>query len=77
LSRINELKGGPETAAHLLEFDSVHGRWKVPIAAEARGLKVQGERIGYSNFSGPGEVPWDQGSKSFLSVQASFLLRKS
>lgn len=24
---INELKGGVETAAHLLEFDSVHGRW--------------------------------------------------
>ena len=24
---INEIKGGPATAAHLLEFDSVHGRW--------------------------------------------------
>ena len=24
---INELKGGAETAAHLLKFDSVHGRW--------------------------------------------------
>ena len=24
---VNEVKGGPVTAAHLLEFDSVHGRW--------------------------------------------------
>ena len=24
---INEMAGGPETAAHLLTFDSVHGRW--------------------------------------------------
>ena len=28
---INEIKGGPKTAAHLLEFDSVHGRWRRPI----------------------------------------------
>ena len=26
--QVNEIKGGPATAAHLLEFDSVHGRWK-------------------------------------------------
>ena len=24
---VNELKGDAGTAAHLLEFDSVHGRW--------------------------------------------------
>ena len=33
---VNELKGGPATAAHLLEFDSVHGRWPKRIeSAEA------------------------------------------
>src|SRR6202022_694139 len=57
---INELKGGPEIAAHLLEFDSVHGRWRVPIAADTHGLTVQGEHIRYSNFDAPGEVPWDK-----------------
>jgi glyceraldehyde 3-phosphate dehydrogenase len=57
---INELKGGSETAAHLLEFDSVHGRWRVPIAPEAHGLKINGDRVGYSGFAAPGEVPWDQ-----------------
>src|SRR5271169_5895037 len=57
---INELIGGPETAAHLLEFDSVHGRWRVPIAPEAHGLKINSDRIGYSGFAAPGEVPWDE-----------------
>ena len=32
---INEIKGGAATAAHLLEFDSVHGRWSKSIKAEA------------------------------------------
>lgn len=28
---INEIKGGTTAAAHLLEFDSVHGRWPKPF----------------------------------------------
>ena len=31
---INELKGGAVTAAHLLKFDSVHGRWAPEVRAE-------------------------------------------
>ena len=71
---INELKGGPETAAHLLEFDSVHGRWRVPIAAEPHGLTVQGNSIGYSNFDSPGKVPWEQaGVDIVLECSGKFL----
>jgi glyceraldehyde 3-phosphate dehydrogenase len=71
---INESKGGPETAAHLLEFDSVHGRWRVPIAADPQGIRVQGERIAYSNFLTPGEVPWDQaGTELVLECSGKFL----
>jgi glyceraldehyde 3-phosphate dehydrogenase len=57
---VNELKGDAATAAHLLEFDSVHGRWNAPIEVEGGALKVQGQRIAYSNFGHPGEVSWDQ-----------------
>ena len=28
---VNEIKGGAAAAAHLLEFDSVHGRWRTAI----------------------------------------------
>ena len=57
---INELKGNAATAAHLLEFDSVHGRWRVPIGAEDGTLTVAGRRIAYSAFGSPGEVPWEK-----------------
>ena len=29
---VNEVKGGAADGAHLLEFDSVHGRWPRPVA---------------------------------------------
>lgn len=56
---VNEIKGGVETAAHLLEFDSVHGRWRVPIAAENGGLRVNGTSIAYCAAAKPGDIPWD------------------
>jgi len=71
---INELKGGPETAAHLLEFDSVHGRWRVPITPEAHGLRINGDRVAYSDFDAPGKVPWDQaGVEIVLECSGKFL----
>ncbi|AJF07023.1 ArsJ-associated glyceraldehyde-3-phosphate dehydrogenase [Geoalkalibacter subterraneus] len=57
---INEVKGGAECAAHLLEFDSVHGRWPREIGHEADAVVVDGKRIGFSENPAPGEVPWDQ-----------------
>ena len=56
---INEIKGGAECAAHLLEFDSVHGRWHREIHAEADAVVIDGKRLGFSECKSPGEVPWD------------------
>ena len=55
---INELKGGVETAAHLLEFDSVHGRWDRQITSADDSMSIAGKKIGFSEFASPGEVPW-------------------
>jgi glyceraldehyde 3-phosphate dehydrogenase len=55
---INEIKGGPRTAAHLLEFDSLHGRWPVPIAASETALTVDGRAIGFSDAAAPRDIPW-------------------
>jgi glyceraldehyde 3-phosphate dehydrogenase len=54
---VNEIDGGPETAAHLLEFDSVHGRWDRELGA-GDGLEVEGTALAYSEIADPGEVPW-------------------
>ncbi len=56
---INEIKGGPSTAAHLLEFDSVHGRWSKPMKAEADNLTVDGRSITFTAESKPNEVAWE------------------
>jgi glyceraldehyde 3-phosphate dehydrogenase len=57
---INEVKGGPETAAHLLTFDSVHGQWNREVRAEADAVAIDGKRLSYSEHATPGEVPWKQ-----------------
>ncbi len=55
---INEIKGGVKAAAHLLEFDSVHGRWRREIRAQESALTVDGVSIGFSEAATIDEVPW-------------------
>jgi len=56
---VNELKGGAAVAAHLLEFDSIQGRWHAPIAAEDdRAIAIGNHRIGFSAHAAPEEIGW-------------------
>ena len=55
---VNELHGDAATAAHLLCFDSVHGRWDRDVAGEGGTLTVDGTPITYSSAAAPGDVPW-------------------
>jgi glyceraldehyde 3-phosphate dehydrogenase len=55
---VNEVKGGVETAAHLAEFDSVHGRWNADIESKSDAFFVNGRRIGFSEYADPGQIPW-------------------
>jgi glyceraldehyde 3-phosphate dehydrogenase len=55
---VNELKGDAETCAHLLEFDSVHGRWPREITAAAGALRVDGTPISLTAHAEPGSVAW-------------------
>ncbi len=71
---VNEAKGGPETAAHLLEFDSVHGRWPMAIAGEADSFTVNSHRIGFTNALTPEEIAWDEyGVEVVLECSGKFL----
>jgi glyceraldehyde 3-phosphate dehydrogenase len=42
---INDPAGDAATFAHLLTFDSVHGRWPIPVAADGDALVIDGRRI--------------------------------
>lgn len=55
---INEIKGGPEAAAHLLTFDSVHGRWNRDVQARGGDISIDGKALTFSEQSKPGDVPW-------------------
>lgn len=55
---INEVAGGPETAAHLLTFDSVHGRWPRPVTASQTAMAVEGTEVSFSSARTPAEAPW-------------------
>lgn len=42
---LNDTVGEPELHAHLLEFDSVHGRWPATFAHDADSINVNGTRM--------------------------------
>ena len=56
---INEISGGQETAAHLLEFDSVHGRWQRDIRFSKSALLIDDREVSFSDFPQPSEIPWE------------------
>jgi glyceraldehyde 3-phosphate dehydrogenase len=55
---VNERNGDAASAAHLLCFDSVHGRWDREASSDGDGIVVDGTRLGYSDAALPGDAPW-------------------
>jgi glyceraldehyde-3-phosphate dehydrogenase (arsenate-transferring) len=75
---VNELHGDAATAAHLLEFDSVHGRWPRRVESSDRELAIDGTSLGYSRAAEPGAVPWGElGVELVLECSGAFRTRES
>lgn len=72
---VNELKGGIEATAHLLEFDSLHGRWNTPIGVDSgKAITIANKRLGFSEAASPAEIPWgDLGCDVVLECTGKFL----
>ncbi len=74
IAHVNELKGGAAATAHLLEFDSIHGRWHGSFGVEDSAIVVDNKRFGFSAAATPGEVPWgDLGCDIVLECTGKFL----
>ncbi len=56
--QINEVAGDAATAAHLLEFDSVHGHWDKLISSTSEQLIVDGKPIKYSQNTDITATDW-------------------
>jgi glyceraldehyde 3-phosphate dehydrogenase len=59
---VNEIAGTAETAAHLLTFDSVHGRWPHAVQSGDGELHIGGRALTYTALPKPGHVPWSLAS---------------
>lgn len=59
-AHINEVKGGPQVAAHLLEFDSVHGRWDRQPGATEEALAIDNTEIAFTDAATPDAVDWSE-----------------
>lgn len=57
--QINDLTDA-KTLAHLLKYDSVHGRFPYPITVEENALIVKGQRILVSAEKDPANLSWDK-----------------
>ena len=55
---INDPAGDPATLAHLLEFDSVHGRWDRAIGTDGDALVIDGRRIPVSRNRDLSATDW-------------------
>ena len=51
ITHINDPFGDANGAAHLLEFDSVHGRWNKPISSDNENLSIESQSISFSKES--------------------------
>lgn len=54
---INDLTN-THTLAHLLKYDSVHGKFQGEVSAEDNALIVNGRRIAITAERDPGNLPW-------------------
>lgn len=73
LVHVNEPKGGVECAAHLLEFDTVHGRYEGDVSVVDGMLEVDGRVIRFTEETEPGAVPWqDSGVDVVLECSGRF-----
>ena len=72
---LNELKGGAAATAHLVQFDSVQGRWRAGIAAEGESvIRIDDRKLSFSSYATAAEIPWgDAGVDVVLECTGKFL----
>ena len=66
-----------KTLAHLLKYDSVHGRFKGHVEAKDSSLVVDGKEVRVFSVKDPGEIPWgDLGVDVVIESTGAFTSRE-
>ena len=71
---INDPAADATTMAHLVNFDSVHGRWKHEALAEGNAVIINGQRIAYSQNTSITETDW---AACDIVIEASGKMKKT
>ncbi len=56
INNLSDVKG----AAHLLKYDSTHGRYNKSVSYDEKNLIVDGKKIPMSSTKNPAEIPWKE-----------------
>ena len=56
---VNDITDAP-TLAHLLKYDSLHGRFGATVVAEADGFVVNGKKVAVTAIPEPTKLPWKE-----------------
>jgi len=70
--QINDPAGDAPTLAHLLNFDSIHGRWPYEAVAEDKLMHIDGSALAVSQNDGIAETDW---SDCDIVIEASGVMR--
>lgn len=57
-THINEPKGGARVSAHLLKFDSVHGRWPHVVEAADDAIVINGKPVAFTGSATVEGIDW-------------------
>ncbi|WP_375461101.1 ArsJ-associated glyceraldehyde-3-phosphate dehydrogenase [uncultured Enterovirga sp.] len=76
---LNEVKGNANAVGHLLEFDTVQGRWRTAIQAEGdQALIIGDRRLTYSSHAASADIPWgEMGVDVVLECTGKFLTQET
>lgn len=55
---LNEISGDAACSAHLLNFDSVHGRWQHEAESAGETITINDQQMSYSSIDDPAKVDW-------------------
>ena len=68
----------PDYLAYMLQYDSVHGRFKGAIAIDGNTLVVNGKRIRLTALKDPGELKWGEvGAQVVVESTGLFLTKET
>jgi len=71
---INDLTDA-KTLAHLLKYDSVHGKFKGEIVAKENAIVVNGKEIKITSIKDPSDLPWKELGAEYI-VESTGVFRK-